>query len=134
MPMKPDSPPLRLDGVRVLLVEDDADLLDALAEHLGAVGATVVCASTVQAARTELEGVWFDLLVSDLGLPDGSGHEVAVAARASGRVRSALALTGNRDEDAVDASRAAGFQVHVTKPCDPAMLVRIAQILLQREA
>lgn len=132
-PMKTDSPP-RLDGVALLLVEDDADLLDALAEHLRGVGATVTCASSVKTARRALAGAQFDLLISDIGLSDGSGHEVALAARASGRVRATLALTGNHGEGAVDASRAAGFQMHVTKPCDPTTLVRIAQILLQREA
>ncbi len=131
--MNTDSAPLRLDGVHVLLVEDDPDLLDALAEHLTAVGATVTCASSVKAARAALDGGRFDLLVSDIGLPDGSGHEVVLAARGSGRVRAAMALTGNRENDAVDSSRAAGFQMHLTKPCDPAMLVRIAQILLQEE-
>ena len=128
------APRPRLDGVRILLVEDEADLLDALAEHLRSVGASVVTASSLKAARAALVDAQFDLLISDIGLPDGSGHDVATEARGAGRVRAAMALTGNRGEAAVDASRAAGFQMHLTKPCDPATLVRVAQLLLAREA
>lgn len=125
-----DAPPPRLDGIGVLLV---GDLLEALADHLRRVGATATCASSVGGARAALAVARFDLLVSDVGLPDGSGHDVAVVARDLGRVRAAMALTERRGDDVVDASRAAGFQVHVTKPCDPATFVCIAQILLRLE-
>ena len=128
-----DSRKPRLDGVQILLVEDDADLLDALTEHLRGVGASVVAAASVKAALSALADAQFDLLVSDLGLPDGSGHEVAIAARDGNRVRAALALTGERGEDVADATRTAGFQMHLTKPCDPGTLVRVAQMLLEHE-
>ena len=125
----PTSP---LAGMRILLVEDDIDLLDALAEHLAGAGAIVVRASSARGARAALVDADYDLLVSDLGLPDGTGCEIALAARDDMRVCAALALSGERGDDALDASRAAGFQVHITKPFNPGMLVHVAEILLRR--
>jgi CheY-like chemotaxis protein len=51
----------------------------------------------------------------------------------SGQVRAALALTGGRGDDDIDASRAAGFQMHLSKPCGPDTLLHVAYLLTQRE-
>ncbi len=121
-----------LDTVRILLVEDDADLLETLATHLEALGANVMRACTAAGARSAMADASFDLLVSDLGLPDGSGYDLAVEARSSQRVKVALALSGHRDDDSLDASRASGFQMHLTKPFDSRTLGLLVGLLTGR--
>ena len=121
-----DSPPA-LSG-SVLLVEDDLDLLEFLAAYLEARGARVVRAATCELARAALAGERFDLLVSDIDLPDGNGHDLLLEAR--DRIAAAVALTGRRDGDSVDASRAAGFDAHLIKPCEPEILARVVASLI----
>jgi DNA-binding response OmpR family regulator len=123
----PTSEPAPLRAIRILLVEDDLDLLELLADYLEECGAHVVRAGTFALARRALAAQHFDLLVSDIDLPDGNGHELL--AERAGRVRAAVVLTGRRDGASVDASRAAGFDAHLIKPCDPEILVRVAATL-----
>lgn len=123
----------RLDGLSILLVEDEQDLLDELAANLERAGATVVGASSLRAAEAALASRAFDLLISDIELRDGTGYDVARAASRSGRVGAMLALTGRRGDEAIDASRAAGFQMHLTKPCAPETLLHVARLLTNRE-
>lgn len=111
----------------ILLVEDDLDLLELLARYLEARGARVVRATTCELARCALVAEHFDLLVSDIDLPDGNGHELLAESR--DRVDAAVALTGRRDDASLDASRAAGFHAHLVKPCDLEMLVHVAASL-----
>lgn len=127
-----DPAPPNLVGARILLVEDDVDLLELLAEQLGRHGAAVTCAKSSMEARGALRDAHYDILVTDLGLPDGTGHELASDARRDGRVRAAIALTGDRDEDTMLASHAMGFVAHITKPCDGDTLARVAEVAAQR--
>jgi signal transduction histidine kinase/ActR/RegA family two-component response regulator len=106
----------------VLLVEDHEPTLSVLSKLLRGLGHRVTAANSVVAAtaaaqRDEL----FDLLISDLGLPDGSGLDVMrlLRPRYAGR---AIALTGYGMESDVAASRDAGFAAHLTKPVDLAVL------------
>ena len=121
----PEPAPLR--AVTILLVEDDLDLLALLADYLEARGARVVRAATFALADRALLAERFDLLVSDIDLPDGNGHDLLAERRE--RIGAAVALTGRRDGDSMDASRAAGFHAHLIKPCDPEILVRVAATL-----
>ena len=63
-------------GMRILLVEDHVDTAAALAELLGAMGHDVTVANTVSGALAAAARQDFDFVVSDIGLPDGTGHEL----------------------------------------------------------
>jgi CheY-like chemotaxis protein len=109
---------------RILLVEDHEDTSEVMAEFLQSSGYEVKVADTVAAALAIVEQEPFDLVLSDLGLPDGTGYELMRALRDKHDLRG-VALSGyGRDQD-VDASRAAGFVEHVTKPPNPAKLLQV---------
>jgi signal transduction histidine kinase len=101
----------------ILLVEDHEATATVMAKLLRALGYTVTVACDVASAKRFAEEQSFDLLVSDIGLPDGSGHDVARHIRAR-RPVPALAVSGFGMEDDVRASREAGFNEHLVKPVD----------------
>jgi signal transduction histidine kinase/CheY-like chemotaxis protein len=105
----------------VLLVEDHEPTLKVLAKLLRRAGHTVTGAASVASARAAAQQRKFDLLLSDLGLPDGSGLELMRELRADYAGR-AIALTGYGMESDVRASHDAGFADHLTKPVDLAAL------------
>ncbi|XHR28633.1 MAG: PocR ligand-binding domain-containing protein [Chthoniobacteraceae bacterium] len=98
-------------GVRVLLVEDHRDTLLVLSRMLRKWGYTVTPADTLAAALEHARNTSFDILVSDLGLPDGSGLELMRQLRIPG-----IALSGYGTENDIQASREAGFDEHLVKP------------------
>jgi signal transduction histidine kinase/ActR/RegA family two-component response regulator len=117
---------LRLDGVSVLLVDDDPMSLELARSSLEYYGASVNTATSVSEARGYLSKDPPDVLVSDLRMPQTDGlqliHEVRELDAASGRHTPAAALTGLvRNEDRQRALTA-GFEVHLSKPVDPAEL------------
>lgn len=63
----------------------------------------------------------FDLVISDIGLPDGSGYELMHALQALSSIKG-IALSGYGMKADVDRSVAAGFSAHLTKPCDLSVL------------
>jgi signal transduction histidine kinase len=105
--------------LRMLVVEDDADSSDMLATFLAQYGHHVELASSVAVALGRLDEHW-DVILSDIGLPDGSGLEIARRARevAQGPQRRLIAFTGYGSSDDIIASREAGFDDHVVKPID----------------
>lgn len=100
---------------RILLVEDHTDTARQLSRLLMREGHEVTIASTLAQARQAAGAAHFDLLVSDLGLPDGSGHDLMRELVASKPVPG-IALSGYGMEADVKASLAAGFSLHLTKP------------------
>jgi PAS domain S-box-containing protein len=115
---------------RILLVEDDPDNATAIAEFLRLHGYTVHLASSVTGALAEAEK-GFDVLVSDIGLPDGTGRDIV--RRLSHRRRvPAIALTGYGMGKDVEANRAAGFVRHLTKPVDPQHLIEAINDVVTR--
>lgn len=96
----------------VLLVEDHLDTIKVMAKILRMLGYEVQTAGTVAEALAASKAAKFDLLISDLGLPDGSGTDVL---KQIGPVR-AIALSGYGMESDVKHSLAAGFLQHLTKP------------------
>lgn len=107
--------------LRILLVEDHEPTRAAIAYLLGRRNHAVVTAKSVAEARTRAAEQRCDLLVSDIGLPDGSGHELMRELRASMRL-GGIALTGYGMEADVAQALAAGFSVHLTKPVKAAAL------------
>ena len=112
---------------RILLVEDHADTSASLSELLAAEGYEVQTADTAASAlAVDLDKI--DLIVSDLGLPDRTGHELMRELRARRRVP-AIALSGFGTEADAQASAEAGFSLHLTKPIDwPSLLAAIERV------
>jgi signal transduction histidine kinase len=110
---------LRAAGpLRLLLVEDHRDTAEAMADLLRAQGHRVTVAGTVTEALGAAESAGgLDLLVSDLGLPDGSGLDLMRELAARRGLRG-IALSGYGTEEDVRRSREAGFEEHLTKPVD----------------
>ncbi|HYE13406.1 MAG TPA: ATP-binding protein, partial [Pyrinomonadaceae bacterium] len=124
--------PAFLSGLRVLVVDDDAETLALLRTMLAGRGAEVSAASSAGEALAALERDGADVLVSDIGMPGGDGYELirrvrageAAAGLPAARRVPALALTAYaRAEDSVRAL-AEGFQAHLAKPVEPAELWR----------
>lgn len=109
----PLSPRHRL---RILLVEDDTSTLRLLSRLLQGRGCDVVSAASVAGALQAAVGD-FDLVISDIGLPDGNGLDLMRRLQERGPIK-AIALTGYGMREVVQASREAGFITHLTKPVD----------------
>jgi DNA-binding response OmpR family regulator len=115
------------DRKRVLLVEDNEDAAMALAMCLEEYGYEVQRASTCAEALRVARSAPFDAVLTDLGLPDGSGIEVG---RALSKQLPVLALSGYGGEQDHARSREAGFVAHLVKPADPAEVhARLSQVL-----
>ena len=99
----------------ILVVDDHPDSLDLLARLLRRCGHVVETASTVAGALAAIARRRFDLLISDVGLPDGSGTEVMRTIRAVQGVPG-IAVTGHGEEDFTVACADAGFAVRLLKP------------------
>lgn len=113
---KRESPPATAPGLRLLLVEDHADSAAALADLLELLGHQVTVAGSVAAALAAAEASGgFDLVVSDIGLPDGSGLDLMPELARRFGVKG-IALSGYGMEEDLRKSRAAGFALHLTKP------------------
>lgn len=103
---------------RILLVEDHEATLQVLSRLLHRAGHDVITASSVTAALAAVDGRTFDVLISDLGLPDGTGVDLITALRARRSDFRAIALSGYGMEDDMQRTRAAGFDEHLVKPVD----------------
>ena len=102
-------------SLRVLLVEDHDDTRHVLHRLMTRWNHTVTAASTLAQAREVLAEETFDLLLSDIGLPDGSGFEVIAALRERSGIP-AVAMSGYGMEADIARVRAAGFVEHIVKP------------------
>jgi CheY-like chemotaxis protein len=102
-------------GLRILLVEDHSDTRQIMTKLLASFGCIVTSASTVHDAIELSKHHSYDLLVSDIGLPDGTGLEVMRYLRQRQPIRG-IALSGYGQEDDLRRSREAGFEQHLIKP------------------
>lgn len=130
--------PSRLDlqGVRVLIVDDEPDTLELTRRVLGAYRALVLTATSTDAALTILDGFHADVLISDLAMPGRDGYELIRSVRRNvgpDRLPAAALTAFARPEDAVRAHDA-GFQMHLAKPVEPEELVRVVANLAGRGA
>ena len=134
-PVEPSNG-MRLDGIRVVLVEDEADAREALSAALQSFGAAVVAVGSSAEAMQALQRETPDVLLSDLGMPGEDGYSLIRKVRAAERGRDAripaAALTAYvRGEDRAAALQA-GFDVHVQKPIEALDLARIVRRLAKR--
>ena len=104
--------------LKLLVVEDEPATLRLMARLLRGLGHEVTAAGTVADALSEARSADFDLIVSDIGLPDGSGLELMRQVVARRGPVPAIALTGYGMEEDIQRSREAGFTAHLTKPID----------------
>ncbi len=112
--------------MRILLVEDHDDTNRSLTRLLQRRGYDVQSASTIDSALTLADQEDFDVLISDIGLPDGSGTELMAKLQADQPIFG-IALTGFGMEDDVRRSREVGFNHHLVKPVDLNKLDSILQ-------
>jgi len=101
----------------ILLVEDNVDTLEFLSRLLREKGHDVLPAGRLDSALRLAAGREFDVLVSDIELPDGNGHELMWRLQAV-RATPGIALSGFGTADDVEMSLSAGFAEHLTKPVD----------------
>jgi two-component system, chemotaxis family, CheB/CheR fusion protein len=112
--------------LRILLVEDHGDTARVMKRLLTAEGHQVQTAGDVATAIQLIGSQPFDLLVSDLGLPDGSGVELMRSLRSRGQTLLGIAVSGYGQEQDIQRSKEAGFSVHLTKPTS---LERLAEAI-----
>ena len=125
----PDRDATASRSLHLLLVDDHADTRDVLARLLAKCGHDVVTSGSIQSALKLLETGRFDALISDIGLPDGSGYDLVREAKRRQPLKG-VALSGFGTEEDVRRSAEAGFDYHLTKPIDFPSL----QSLLQKIA
>jgi CheY-like chemotaxis protein len=103
--------------LRVLLVEDHEATIQVLRRLLTRAGHQVTSAMTVADAMQAAQNARFDVVISDLGLPDGTGFQLMSQLRNSYRLRG-IALSGYGMDEDLRRARDAGFAAHLTKPVD----------------
>jgi CheY-like chemotaxis protein len=101
--------------LRLLVVEDHIDTAELLAELLANHGHIVRVATTATDALALADQQPFDVVVSDVGLPDASGYELMRQLRARFPIKG-IAMTGSGRQSDIEAGRVAGFSLHLTKP------------------
>lgn len=115
-PMPVNAPVPRPSGkLNILLVEDHPDTANAMTRLLTGAGHQVKSASTVAGGKGAIEAGGFDMLLCDVGLPDGTGLDLIAVLRKKGSIP-AIALTGFGMEADVKQCLQAGFNSHLTKP------------------
>lgn len=127
-----------IEGLRVLVVDDNEDARELVAFTLESCGAQVHTAASVPEALTELDRFDPDIVISDIGMPEIDGFSLIRSIRSSPNARRAalpvIALTAfSRDEDR-ERALAEGFTLHVTKPVEPAELVDAVASLAKRKS
>jgi signal transduction histidine kinase/CheY-like chemotaxis protein len=125
-----------LEGLRILVVDDEIDALDLIGVELAQHGAKVVGVGSAEEALTALQQVEFDLLISDIGMPKTDGYELIRQIRkqevGSGRKIPAVALTAYaRVQDRMQAIMS-GFSTHVAKPVEANELITVVASLVGR--
>ena len=105
----------RRKALKILVVENHEDTLQAMKMYLELEGHTADTAATMKAALAAATENTFDLVITDIGLPDGDGWELMRQLRERGPVR-AVAMSGYGWKEDLEKSRAAGFLAHLLKP------------------
>ena len=103
--------------LRILVVEDHSDTLQALSRLLSHFGHEISLADSVQTALNIIDSKEFDVLLCDIALPDGSGYDVIAEAKRKRPVK-AVALTGFSATEDIERGKKAGFDFHLSKPVD----------------
>jgi CheY-like chemotaxis protein len=122
----------KLSGVKVLVVDDEPDSRSLVNRFLTDAKATTALAGSAAEAHSLLRDFAADVIISDIGMPEQDGYEFIRQRRDIGDKTPALALTAfARAEDRIR-SIEAGFQTHLRKPVEPAVLVAVVASLTGR--
>ena len=129
------APPRSLEGVRILLVEDDDDIRSLLRLALESRGAVLTAVDGTRAAVAAIDVETPDIVISDITMPGEDGHALLRKVRSLPLTRGgkipAIALTALDSRESRVASRDAGFHYHLTKPVDANKLVEIVAGLVR---
>jgi CheY-like chemotaxis protein len=127
-----------LSGLRLLVVDDERDTRELVAALLTTCGAEVVSVGSATEALDQMERQRFDLLISDIGMPEMNGYDLI------GRIRQldlehggrtpAVALTAYAGLDDRKRALAAGYGMHIPKPFIAAELISAALFLTERHS
>jgi CheY-like chemotaxis protein len=125
-----------LHGLRVLVVDDDLDARELIRRLLAEHGAEALLADSVDEALQQVRDSQPDILLSDIGMPEKDGYDLARALRAlpaaeGGSIPAAALTAMARAEDRTRAMLA-GFQAHITKPVEPTELIAVVATLTGR--
>lgn len=123
----------RLEGLKVMLVDDSPDVLETLQLLLELEGAVVTSANSGQAALNLLSRRSHQLLISDIGMPGMDGHQLieAVRSRPEGEKIRAIALTGFASSEDINRANSAGFNRHIGKPVSLDKLVEAVEAVME---
>jgi PAS domain S-box-containing protein len=129
-PSQPGDPSLpRLDGLKLLVVDDEEDALALVTQVLESRGADVYSVASASEALERLASLKPDVIVSDIGMPDEDGYSLirkirALPAENGGRTP-AVALTAYARAEDAQRAFAAGYQLHISKPVEPSQLANV---------
>ena len=104
-------------SLRILVVEDHSDTLQALSRLLNHFGHDISVAEDARSARDMINAKEFDVVLCDIALPDGNGYDVIAEAKRKGAVK-AVAISGFGARDDIERGRKAGFDFYLAKPVD----------------
>jgi CheY-like chemotaxis protein len=125
-----------LEGLHVLVVDDDPEARELIRTVLEYSGALVTVVATARDALRNLQRVTPDVLVSDIAMPHENGYWLIREARAltavQGRRLPAVAVTAHGDAHGPERTLAAGFDAHLRKPIDPWELCRVVTALSRK--
>ena len=117
----------RVSKQSVLVVDDVVDVTEMIALFLKHAGYDVTTANTAEKALEFAEAQTFDLIISDIGMPEKNGYELAESLRALSDYQTTplIAVTGYTEYDDRGRSLRAGFDAHLTKPINPSQLLEL---------
>jgi CheY-like chemotaxis protein len=137
----PDSPTTgqhSLTGLRVLVVDDERDTRELVAAVVTTCGAEVVSVGSATEALDQMKRQRFDLLISDIGMPEMNGYDLISRIRQLGEEHGgrtpALALTAYAGIDDRKRALDAGYEMHIPKPFVAAELISAAIFLTERHS
>ena len=125
-----------LNGLHVLVVDDEQDTRELVAALMTTCGAEVFSVSSATEALDQMERQRFDLLISDIGMPEMNGYDLISRIRQLGEEHGgttpAVALTAYAGFDDRKRALAAGYEMHLAKPFAAAELISAAILLTER--
>jgi len=127
-----------LNGLRVLVVDDEQDTRELVAAVLTTCGAEVVSVGSATEALDQMKQQRFDLLISDIGMPEMNGYDLIATIRQLAEVQGgripAVALTAYAGINDRKRALAAGYEMHIPKPFVAAELINAANFLTKRHS
>jgi len=124
----------RLDGLQVLVIDDDADSREVMKLALSHSGATVQTAACAAEALTATASAAYDVLISDIGMPDMDGFEMIAVLRNTTDCKNqhtpAIALTAFAGTEDRKRALLAGFDTFLSKPVDPGEVIAVISRLI----